>query len=84
MIFRKKNAHRALVLLGAAAAVLPASELRAQEPSSAISLDEVVVTARKREENLQDVALSITSINAAELERLNVSDVSDVAGWTRR
>jgi iron complex outermembrane receptor protein len=80
MIFRKKNAHRALVLLGAAAAVLPASELRAQEPSSAISLDEVVVTARKREENLQDVALSITSINAAELERLNVSDVSDVAG----
>jgi iron complex outermembrane recepter protein len=43
------------------------------------ALDEVVVTARKREENLQDIALSITAISAAELERLNVGSVQDVA-----
>ena len=42
-------------------------------------LDEVVVKARKREEKLQDVSLSITAIPAAEIERLGVSDVADVA-----
>ena len=44
-----------------------------------VGLEEVVVTARKREENLQDVALSITAFQAADLERLNVGSISDVA-----
>ncbi|NBU24400.1 MAG: TonB-dependent receptor [Gammaproteobacteria bacterium] len=42
-------------------------------------LEEVVVTARKREENLQDVSMSITAIPATEIERLGLSDVEDVA-----
>jgi len=42
-------------------------------------LEEVVVTARKREENLQDVSMSITAIPAAEIERLGIQDVEDVA-----
>lgn len=67
---------RALLLGGTAVAL--AAPAFAQAPDQG-GLDEVVVTARKREENLQDVALSITAISAAELERLNVGSVQDVA-----
>ena len=42
-------------------------------------LEEVVVTARKREENLQDVSMSITAIPESEIARLGLSDVEDVA-----
>ena len=35
-------------------------------------LEEVVVTARKREENLQNVSMSISAISAAEIEKLGV------------
>ncbi|UXI69453.1 TonB-dependent receptor [Tahibacter amnicola] len=43
-------------------------------------LDEVTVTARKREETLQDVPISVTAFTAQALEKLNVSDISDLAG----
>jgi iron complex outermembrane recepter protein len=43
------------------------------------ALDEVVVTARKRAENLQDVPLSISAITAAEIEKQGISSVQDVA-----
>ena len=40
--------------------------------------DAIVVTARKREENLQEVPISITSFDASELENRNVSDTLDL------
>jgi outer membrane receptor protein involved in Fe transport len=42
-------------------------------------LEEIVVTARKREENLQNVSMSITAISAAEIEKLGIADIDDVA-----
>jgi outer membrane receptor protein involved in Fe transport len=63
--------------LMAAAAVVVAIPASAQ---SAAGLDEIVVTARKRAENLQDVALSVSTINAAEIERLNLGNIADIAG----
>jgi iron complex outermembrane receptor protein len=47
--------------------------------NEAVALEEVVVTARKREENLQDVSMSISAIGSAEIEKLGISDVSDIA-----
>lgn len=41
------------------------------------ALEEVVVTAQKRSENLQDVPVSITAIGAERLDQLQVSDMSD-------
>ena len=38
---------------------------------------EIIVTAQKREENLQDVALSIQAIGNRRLDQLNVSDFQD-------
>ena len=42
-------------------------------------LEAIVVTARKRAENLQDVSASISALSASELERRFDSDVRDFA-----
>ena len=44
------------------------------------SATEVVVTARKRTEALQDVPLSISAVTGAELERRNIQDVNGLYG----
>lgn len=44
--------------------------------------DVVIVTARKREENLQDVPISITAINQNELRDANAFGLEDVAQLT--
>ncbi len=43
-----------------------------------VALDEVVVTARKREENLRDVPVSIGVIEGAALDNLHVEDLEDI------
>ena len=45
-------------------------------------LEEVVVSARKREENLQSVPLAITAITETELQRRSIRDLKDVAANT--
>lgn len=47
------------------------------EPAAAI--DEIVVTARRREENIQDVPVAVTAVSGEALRDLGVSDVRDLA-----
>lgn len=56
----------------------PAPVLHAQEGA----LDEVVVTARKKQENLQDVPLSIAAFDANALARRQIDSLADVAQQT--
>lgn len=63
-----------LAFSGVAHAQLPATA----EPNAA-EVNEVVVTAQKREENIQDVPISITALSDATLERSGVSDFQDYA-----
>ena len=42
-------------------------------------LEEITVTARKREENLQDVALSVSAMSGSEIERTFARDIKDLA-----
>jgi iron complex outermembrane receptor protein len=68
----------ALILAGAAAA----NVARAQEPqpgASSALIEEVVVTARKREELLQDVPLSVSAYDSDQLEALKVRDLTGLA-----
>ncbi|MBV8146549.1 MAG: TonB-dependent receptor, partial [Gammaproteobacteria bacterium] len=57
-----------------AAAIHPAY---AQEQSASGGLQEVVVTATKRSESLQDVPLSITAIGTEQLQNLNIHSQDD-------
>ncbi|MFM7432714.1 MAG: TonB-dependent receptor, partial [Gammaproteobacteria bacterium] len=50
-----------------------------QAPDEGAVLDEIVVTARKREENLQDVPIAVTAISAETLQREGIKDVQDIA-----
>jgi len=46
--------------------------------SSATTLDSVKVTARKREETLQDVPVAVTAFTPETLDKLNVKDLGDL------
>ena len=41
-------------------------------------IEEITVTARKKEENLQDVAISVNAISSEMIERLGIKDLNDV------
>lgn len=49
----------------------------AQE-TGAQALDEVIVTARRREENLQEVPIAITAFSAADLELRSIENLEDL------
>jgi iron complex outermembrane receptor protein len=57
-----------------------ASPLFAQDAAETGGLDEIVVTAQKREQNLQEVPIAISAIGAEKLERMNVRDTRDISG----
>src|SRR3982074_1632598 len=70
----------ATILSGPSArSVAPAS---ATEASADTTLAEVIVTARKRVENLQDVPLSIDVYTAKDLQNLSISQFEDYATLT--
>ena len=66
----------ALTLLASASALSVPSLSTAQEVRVQ-GLEEIIVTAQKREERLRDVPQSVTAITAQSLERLQVNDFSD-------
>jgi len=69
-------ARNPLALLIAAAAVgtIPVP-LQAQSASTAVLLEEVVVTARKREEGAQEVPLSVSAFNSDQIQALKIRDL---------
>jgi iron complex outermembrane receptor protein len=54
---------------------LPAQAIWAAEEAP---LDEVIVTAERREQNLQDVPISATVLSAGDLDRRGVTDLNDI------
>jgi iron complex outermembrane recepter protein len=52
----------------------------ASEDAKKFAIEEVVVTARRKEENLQEVPLSITALSSDELERQSINTAQDLMG----
>ncbi|HXR91551.1 MAG TPA: TonB-dependent receptor plug domain-containing protein, partial [Steroidobacteraceae bacterium] len=46
------------------------------------TLEEITVTAQRREQNLQDVGTSITAFGAKDMQNLGLTDVTDIAAQT--
>lgn len=55
------------------------SHVNAIEESAGFALEEVIVTARKTEENLQEVPVSVTALNSADIEARGLADLEDLA-----
>ena len=70
-----KNKSR-ILLLASAVTLLPVASAGAQE-SGAGAIEEVVVTARKRDESLQDVPIAITAFTEAMIDRAGIERPSD-------
>ena len=62
-----------LAMLGIAASTIAA-------PMETARLEEVVVTARKREENLQDTPVAVTAFTSETIENRGWSNISDING----
>ncbi len=67
----------ALGRAGAAALVLAAAA-----PALAQAVDEIIVTAQKREERLQDVPLAVTAFTGGNIEATRTRDILDLADRT--
>ena len=59
-----------------------AAQTAAPSAPAATAIDEIVVTANRREERLQDVGISIAAFTGAQLQSLGVATAGDVAQIT--
>lgn len=73
------KAHRLYVrrAVPACIAVLLASTAHAQEAADA-KVDEVLVTAQKRTQRLQDVPIAISTLSGSQLESRNIGSIADL------
>ena len=72
----RRTRHGVAMLL--ASTMLTASGAAwAQEAASTGNVDEVIVTAQKRSENLQTVPISIQALGTQKLEQLNIANFND-------
>ncbi|MDB6062517.1 MAG: hypothetical protein JWM78_2620 [Verrucomicrobiaceae bacterium] len=86
----KKDECNTLVAAGAVALILTtATPVAAQtqpqpadHPAAKVKMEEVIVTARKRDENLQTVPVAVTAISAEELREKAISAPSDLQNHT--
>ncbi|MCJ9430641.1 TonB-dependent receptor [Kordiimonas marina] len=69
----------ASTMLAAGAPALAQDQNQDKKSSSGMALEEIVVTAQKRAENLQDVPVSILAYNTEKLEKLHITDFFDYA-----
>ncbi|MFM5949835.1 MAG: TonB-dependent receptor [Novosphingobium sp.] len=72
----------AMRLLLSTSAISCAVPAMAQEAADEGGLSEIVVTAQKREQNLQDVPIAISAIGAEKVSQLGISDSRDLSGMT--
>ncbi|MDZ4730436.1 MAG: TonB-dependent receptor [Xanthomonadales bacterium] len=80
---QKMNVNKKRTLFSAVLAMLSATSTgNAQEAvgdyGSDLLMEEIVVTAQKREERLQDVPISVSALSGTQLDRLGASDFKDV------
>src|SRR5690554_616690 len=52
----------------------------AQSTTGVVSLEEIVVTARRRDESIQDVPLTVNAVTAEQLNDLNIRTIEDLEG----
>lgn len=85
-MFRNKFMDRAFVILAALAVGLSAEATHAQEGAgddeAAARSDEIIVTARRRAERLQETPISITAFSAEGMEERSIYDIGEIGAFT--
>ncbi len=77
-----RHGHSTLSALFGAALVLCCQPIAvAQQPAAADAaeaIEEITVTAQRREQNIQDVGISVTALSGAKLDELNIQTATDI------
>lgn len=73
--------YRAILLAGVACATLatPGYAQEAEEGVSAAAVTDIVVTARRKGESLQDVPQTVNAVSADTVQKLRINNASDIA-----
>lgn len=69
---------RMFMLSGAVFVAISAGAASAQEVQPTQGENEIIVTAQKRSENIQDVPISIAAFSSAQMEQANIADIADL------
>ncbi|MFC7049300.1 TonB-dependent receptor [Emcibacter nanhaiensis] len=77
-----KNSVSRIVLAGVLSSVPLATAAYAADEGSAVTLEEIVVTAQKRSQNIQDVPIAISAVTANMLKERGINDVSKLSNMT--
>src|SRR5579872_2566293 len=72
-------ATASLLALGSGHTAIAQQSAQAQPSAGASNLEEIVVTARKREERIQTVPLAITAFNQKDLEKQHIQQLRDLS-----
>jgi iron complex outermembrane receptor protein len=72
--------RRSAVVVGACVAAMPAWAAESVSPGAA-GLEEVIVTATKRETNLQDTPIAVTAFSQPALDRAHVNDLAGLQSY---
>jgi iron complex outermembrane recepter protein len=81
MFIRNNNGNRLAMAISATLAGLGGGAV-AYAQSTGPQLEEIVVTARKTEESLQDVPIAVTAFTAEAMEAAGIKNVVDIAAQT--
>ena len=73
--------NKGLYFAASMAALIAAMPAQAQEPGAVEAAGEIVVTAQKRVQNVQDVPISIAVVNGEELQQQGSASLVDYAGY---
>jgi iron complex outermembrane receptor protein len=73
----RKSGLRALLCATAISSAIPAMAFAQAKSNEPIMLEDVIVTANKREEKLHDVPASVSVLTAATLEKHQINDAKD-------
>ncbi|MEY4951943.1 MAG: hypothetical protein RL299_367, partial [Pseudomonadota bacterium] len=76
---RTSTRRTTFAALFASTALIAAPAFAQEADADEGSVEEIVVTAQKRSESLQNVPISIQALGTAKLEQLNISNFSNYA-----
>ena len=82
------NVNRSIMSLIAIGLATVSGQSAAQDSGGAsagagtAALEEIVVSARKRDENLQEVPIAVDVLDRSAIEKLNINDISDVTKYS--
>ena len=72
---------KAICAVAAVGAAFGAGKVHAQQQTAQAGLEEIVVTAQRRSENLQSVPIAITALTSNEIERRQITRTIDLLGY---